>query len=278
MQRDWATTVADFKVLQNAKQVTKGANATTKAQWAAAEAAIGMVAPAEKLIQPIINSIKSGKNDVSAWGTFFAEPGGGILSALLSGTVPDKKFWTSKTTPDASVWSSNYASQWNAADKAWTKFLADTYGGPAPGTTLPVPVAPPPTTTATPVNLSVLASMGGPAIPVMPPGAGTMGFAHGGGVGLGMLSGMLSGFASGGPVALATTTATGGPISLDKVVGALSSASASTPSRTLAEGASATRPAFNVETMNINNPVSEPPSQSITRAGNRMAFLGGRGV
>lgn len=280
MEADWASTVADFKKLQTAKQVTTGTNAVAKADWAAAEAAIAMVSPAEKLIQPIIDKIKGGNTDASAWGTFFSEPGGGILTALLAGNIPDKKFWTSKTTPATTVWSGNaaYDSSWNAANKAWTAFLADTYGGPAPSTSVPSPVAPPPSTTATLVNLSKLAGMGGPAIPVMPVGGGTMGFAHGGQVGLGMLSNMLGHFAAGGPVALATTTSSGSPVTLDKVVGMLSSASSSVPNRTLSEGASATRPALNVETMNINNPVSEPPSQSISRAGNRMAFLAGRGV
>jgi hypothetical protein len=44
-----------------------------------------------------------------------------------------------------------------------------------------------------------------------------------------------------------------------------------------AAASSGNRVGLNVESMVVNNPVPEPPSQSITRSANRLAFLAGRG-
>jgi hypothetical protein len=57
----------------------------------------------------------------------------------------------------------------------------------------------------------------------------------------------------------------------------LSAATAGQLPRTLSDAAG-TRAGLQVDSLTINNPVAEKPSDSITRASNRLAFLGGRGM
>ena len=106
------------------------------------------------------------------------------------------------------------------------------------------------------------------------------GYAQGGQVSMDDVAGMLSGFSGGGqiPVPMLVRTGAGQPMSLDQLVAALAKSNNATPSRTLADAASATRVGLNVENLTVNNPVPESPSHSITRAANRLAFLGGRGL
>jgi hypothetical protein len=96
------------------------------------------------------------------------------------------------------------------------------------------------------------------------------------------------GFAAGGEVPdLAGMFAPGGPVYFmpagvsQQLVSSVNSASGfqGEAPRTLSDAASAIRGAgLNVESMTINNPVAEQPSQSIARASNRLAFLAGRGL
>lgn len=130
-----------------------------------------------------------------------------------------------------------------------------------PGTPAPQP-APPPIP-----GLEAIATLGGPGEPVigLPPDAGY-------------------GFAAGGPVYdYASMFALGGPVPY-MPSSAMSFSFSGTPSgseypRALSPAGAAGRGiGFNVETMTINNPVAEQPSQSIARASNRLAFLAGRGM
>jgi hypothetical protein len=96
------------------------------------------------------------------------------------------------------------------------------------------------------------------------------------------------GFAGGGEVPdMAGMFAPGGPVYFmpsgvsPQLVSSMSAASGfqGEAPRTISDAASAIRGVgLNVESMTINNPVSEQPSQSIARASNRLAFLAGRGL
>lgn len=240
------------------------------------------------------------------WGLLTGAGGGGLANVFAEGHIADSRFWPvtvstppkpphgGKTPPpkatahkpDPWVGSNVYNKELTAYRNQLDAFLvqardaAKDWGilNPAPGATpvTPAPVAVPPPTTYTPVNLSGYATMGGPATPVYGSNP-TMGFASGGQVGMADMVNMLSGFSGGGAIPLAVSSRSGTPMSLDQVVGALAKSNQGAPSRTLSEGASATRVGLNVENLTVNNPVPEPPSQSITRSANRLAFLAARG-
>jgi hypothetical protein len=108
-------------------------------------------------------------------------------------------------------------------------------------------------------------------------GGGDYGFAAGGSVPslsnvAGMFSGGMAGMAGGGVVP--SLFVPGLSATLSKQLSA--SASGQLP-RTLADGA-ANKVGMHVDNLTINNPMAEKPSDSITRASNRLAFLGGRGM
>jgi hypothetical protein len=161
------------------------------------------------------------------------------------------------------------------ASSAWKQLYAGagTAGGYiGPGTPAPQP-APPPIP-----GLEAIVTLGGPGEPVIgaAPDAG-YGFASGG------LVNYVNRMAGGGPVDFTSMFALGGPVPF-MPPSALSFSYSGSPSgsefpRALsAAGAAGRGIGFNVETMTINNPVAEQPSQSIARASNRLAFLAGRGM
>jgi hypothetical protein len=143
-------------------------------------------------------------------------------------------------------------------------------GTPAPagpvGTTYPVTVAP--------QNLTPEVILGGPGTPVSP-GDGGLGFAGGGLVTptlrdvAGRFSIVVPGTNGYMPVALPDAFGRGMDRSTRKAE----------PSRSLSEaGAAQSRVGVNVTgDVNIINPVPEKPSDSITRASNKLAYLSGRG-
>lgn len=95
----------------------------------------------------------------------------------------------------------------------------------------------------------------------------------GGNVSLGSVAGMFGGgMASGG--ILPTLNVPGLSASMAKQ---LSAATSGQLPRTLSDAAGS-RVGLQVDQLTINNPVSEKPSDSIARASNRLAFLGGRGM
>jgi hypothetical protein len=121
-------------------------------------------------------------------------------------------------------------------------------------------------------------AMGGPSMGFS--GGGTIhpymgGYAGGGQVGLQQVASMFAGVM---PTSMLMPSAMPGGISdtLLRRLGTSSSASDEVP-RKLSQAGAAHKAAFNVEQLNINNPVAEQPSLSIARASNRMAFLAGRG-
>jgi hypothetical protein len=134
-------------------------------------------------------------------------------------------------------------------------------GGGTPGITVRNPGSDSPTS----VNLSPL-EFGGPT--------------GGGNIGPGGF-----GFASGGPVDVAAMFAAGGAVPAPNFVmpglsasfqRQLSGASEQQLPRTMSDAAGE-QVGLKVGQMTINNPVAETPSTSIARAGNRLAFLAGRG-
>jgi hypothetical protein len=132
------------------------------------------------------------------------------------------------------------------------------------------------------------ATMGGPAMPVMPgSGVPDMGFAAGGvpdmgfaaGGGVGDVAAMFSGGLSPGATMLPLVVRFGVPDTLMRQLGGGDKPARGEFPRRLSEaGASHYGPALNVEQLNINNPLPQRPSDSIAHASARMAFLAGRGM
>lgn len=152
----------------------------------------------------------------------------------------------------------------NAALGIWRKYWGERLAHlpPTPGVTVTNPAAPQPYQ----VNL-------GPLIGTPPGGtgnAGTGGYA----------------FAAGGPVDVAAMFAAGGSVPMPGFVmpgvsatlqKQLAGASAQQHPRTMSDAAGETV-GMKVGNLTINNPVAERPSESITRASNRLAFFAGRGA
>lgn len=128
--------------------------------------------------------------------------------------------------------------------------------------------------------------IGGPATPVFDIGAGGPGmgfsgggtihpYANGGQVGLQQVASMFAGIM---PTSMLVPSYMPGGIS-DTMLRKLSTSGTGSDEvpRKLSQAGAAHKAAFNVEQLNINNPVAEQPSLSIARASNRMAFLAGRG-
>lgn len=304
MEKDWKKVESAFSVLAREPKPKSGKGASLWQGWLydldVAHTAMSNMARG-------MGEVTSQHISDLTWGLITGAGGGGLATVFADGHIADSRFWPvtvstppkpphgGKTPPpkatahkpDPWVGSHVYNKELTAYRNQLDAFLvqardaAKDWGilNPAPGIapTTPAPVAVPPPTTYTPVNLSGYATLGGPAIPVYGSNP-TMGFATGGQVGMADLSNMLSGFSGGGMVPLATTSRSGTPMSLDQVVGALAKSNQGSPGRVLSEGASATRAGLNVESMTINNPVPEVPSTSITKAANRLSFLAGRGV
>lgn len=121
---------------------------------------------------------------------------------------------------------------------------------------------------------------GGPSSPVfdMVPGASTSGygFASGGLVGLDQVASMFAGVMPGGFL-MPQYTPGGIPDALLRRLSSTAGNREEAPRR-LSQAGAAHKAAFNVDSLTINNPVAEQPSQSIARVSNRLAFLAGRGV
>jgi len=170
--------------------------------------------------------------------------------------------------------------------KADTATLGSAWRGTFSGNLTPGPKKPPP---AVPIGGGLVDIVpliqGGPATPVfggfgMPDmgfaGGGTVHpYANGGPVGLQQVASMFSGIM---PATMLVPTAQPGGVSdaMMRRLGNSSSAQDEVP-RKLSQAGAAHKAAFNVEQLNINNPVAEQPSLSIARAANRLAFLAGRG-
>ena len=104
------------------------------------------------------------------------------------------------------------------------------------------------------------------------------------------LSGTGAGFAGGGSVSLADVAgrfALGGVLPAVRLpavqadLGSLGTSAAQENPRTISSAAgssSGDRIGVQVGSLTIMNPIAEKPSDSITRASNRLAFLAGRGV
>lgn len=243
---------------------------------------------AEGHIDRAVSALKAGKSSESAWDAILGPYGGALLNTVLTGHIPARKYWPAgRPSPFPWVGVNEYPKQLGNARSRFNVFLKAAQAAQKDWSLLSVPgegapvvphpgAAPPPSTTASLVDIVPYATMGGPAIPVYSAGAPGMGFASGGQVGkvaLANVAGLLSGFSGGGQVPIPA-----GGMSMAQVNGLLKrAAGGEIPARTLSEGASATRVGMNVENMTINNPVAEPPSTSITKANNRMAFLAGRG-
>ena len=148
------------------------------------------------------------------------------------------------------------------ASQAWNALYAGAgLAGGVPGPGAAPPPAPPPFP-----GLEAVVTIGGPPEPVIgsPPDSG-YGFAAGG------IADVAALFALGGPVPGIMPPSPARMFS--------GSPSGSEFPRSLSDaGASGRGIGFNVESMTINNPVAEAPSESITRASNRLAFLAGRGM
>jgi hypothetical protein len=288
LEKDWPAVVAAYSILAHEPKPKSAKGAKLWPGWLS-DVTVG--SHAEGHITSAVAAIKANHPSASVWNAMLGATGGGLLDTVLTGHIPAKKYWpTGKPSPQPWVGVSVYPKQLGdarnrfntflkaaqAAQRDWTLLSAPGEGPPvAPGPH----GTPPPDTTATPVNVAPWATLGGPAIPVYPGSYGSpaMGFAAGGQVGkvtLANVAGMMSGFSGGGLVPMSM-----GTVPMGHTASALRMASGGEVSspRVLSEGASATRVGLNVENMTINNPVPEPASQGITRAANRLSFLGGRG-
>jgi hypothetical protein len=206
-------------------------------------------------------------------------PKGFKVGHATPGHIKPMGYWGWKT--EHSLWQDlrnkllNLKKVAGIASSAWKELYAgagQAGGILGPGTPGAQP-APPPFP-----GLEAIATIGGPTQPVIgSPGDAGYGFAAGGPVGPG------HGVAAGQVVNFAEQFALGGPVPF-MPPSALSFSFSGSPGgteypRALSPAGAAGRGiGLNVETMNINNPVSEAPSQSIARASNRLAFLAGRGL
>jgi hypothetical protein len=155
------------------------------------------------------------------------------------------------------------------AQKAWNGLWGPsgsiTKSAPTPGVSV-VPVG-----SSGPINVNLDSLIqGGPASPVFDVTGGSLsgtgnGFAAGG-----SLSDVAGMFAMGGSIPMTIAPAGG-----DGLVSSLTTAN----NRTLSDAAQSSSVGLQVQgDLNINNPRSEKPSESITRSSQRLSFLAGRGA
>jgi hypothetical protein len=162
-----------------------------------------------------------------------------------------------KAIAEARWLSADTAASYNLWHAYWGERVTGTRGTPGPGT--PGPQGP------GPVNVNPYQFV--PAGPGGSTGPGGYGFASGG------LADVAAMFAGGGAVPMPTFVVPGMSMTMQKQLGA---AASGTYARTLGDAAGDTI-GMQVGTLNINNPVSERPSDSIARSSNRLAFMAGRG-
>lgn len=288
MLKDWNTYQSAFSTL-----VHEPSSGITPAVWTAWTADKSMMGKTNNFLASYMAKFS---NPSSVNGHDFANmtgpAGTPLMGLLLQGHVPDKSYWTSNVTPSAEAATHRFpgplATSFSKfrdfsvqlrlaqlAEAAWQNANSAGAGGGSTGgggTVAPGPIAMPTSgTTASLVNLMGYATMGGPSSGVSPAGAGMQGFASGGPVGLAGVSSM---FAVGLPLANGVTV----PVSMPAhQMGQLGRTHELPRTMSSAAASSGNRVGLQVDQLNITNPVPEPPSMSITRAANRLAFLAGRG-
>lgn len=281
MLADWNAWGGTWNTLLGEK---KPANVTAAA-WKQWEADLAIGVKSEKLMHPYMDLFKV-PSSVTA-GTFASLTGAGgtpLMGEILQAHTPPESDWVTKgVTPSGYVGHTRFPTQMAAGYNKFHTFAvalrnaqaalaardSTQAGGGTPPSIVPSAIGAPARTTASPVNLQGFATMGGPLTGVSG-GMGSLGFAMGGPVGLNQVASM---FAMGLPVGNMTL-----PVQMPSAQMGQLRKSADLP-RTLSAAASGSgnRIGMQVDSITVNNPVPEPPSQSITRSANRLAFLAGRG-
>lgn len=261
----------------------KGATAASWNAWTTAKALLnhelGAVGSDETGIWSVINGGDPAGLTNAQWAALNNEMN--ILVNYTRDHYPGKSVWSKygKTAPSEALPKKYYAADLGStlsatetlrsdvlgAYNAWHSYWGTrtTKGLGTPGITVRSPGQPP---TTGPVPSWLL--YGGPSTDQGPVGPGGYGFAAGGAVPSAAMM-----FAAGGGVGGPSFLMPGSSASLQRQMAA---APVQVP-RTMGDAAGE-RIGMKVDTLTINNPVAEVPSQSIARASSRAAFLAGRGA
>lgn len=272
---DWEGALNPWKTLSALKQ-PKGVSAADWASWLAQRAVIAnRVSVAGSYIAPLFDDLKVNPQELTAAMWSHADSSVRRWQAAM-----DVASWAQKSEPSlySPIQSNLNKLEPEIVDaaNAWINVWGTTHtplpgggsGGTGGGTGTTGPGSGPGGSAgSTVIDLAPLIT-GGPAVV----NAGDYGFniASGGNVAA-MFSGGLA-MAAGGVVPNLFVPGLSANLSRQ-----LTAAASGQLPRTLSDAAG-NRVGLQVENLTISNPVAEKPSESITRASNRLAFLGGRGV